>query len=88
MPRRLGYARDEDSRDDLARYRAFYEHEFGQMINFQETADKCAKSHVVESIFIVTSNAVSRLEIGRKFIRIALGHGIEALDVLALDGGE
>ncbi|RYC80709.1 hypothetical protein BFJ63_vAg16406 [Fusarium oxysporum f. sp. narcissi] len=75
-------AESEDSPETLERYRAYYNTELGKALKWQGDWKFTEKSHIAEAIWIATLSHHNRLEICRKFVQVAVGSGIEALDVL------
>ncbi|KAK7415181.1 hypothetical protein QQZ08_012427, partial [Neonectria magnoliae] len=72
----------EDSPETLERYRAYYNTELGKALKWQGDWKFTEKSHITEAIWIATLSYPNRLEICRKFVQVAMGGDIEALDIL------
>ncbi|KAL1857459.1 hypothetical protein VTK73DRAFT_8082 [Phialemonium thermophilum] len=75
-------ADSEDSPATLARYREFYNWEMGKALQQNEDWKFTKKSHIAEAMWIAALSSRNRLEICRKFVQVALGEDIKALDVL------
>ncbi|TFB06008.1 hypothetical protein CCMA1212_001428 [Trichoderma ghanense] len=72
----------EDSPETLQRYRAHYNAELGKALKWQGDWKLTENSHITEAIWIAMLHPMNRMEICRKFVQVALGDGIKALDVL------
>ncbi|PTB65132.1 hypothetical protein BBK36DRAFT_1122360 [Trichoderma citrinoviride] len=72
----------EDSPEALHRYRAHYNAEIGKALKWQGDWKLTENSHIAEAIWISMLYPMNRMEICRKFVQVALGDGIQALDVL------
>ncbi|KAH7264790.1 kinase-like domain-containing protein [Fusarium redolens] len=78
----------EDSPDDLQRYRAHYNKEMCKELSGQGDCALTKDSHIAEAVFIAAFSSMSRLEICRKFVEVALNlHKEDSLGVL-LEIGE
>ncbi|KAH8662782.1 kinase-like domain-containing protein [Ilyonectria robusta] len=75
-------ADSEDTPETLERYRAYYNTELGKALKWQGDWKFTEKSHIAEAIWIATLSHHNRLEICRRFVQVAAGSDIEALDVL------
>ncbi|KAH6982304.1 hypothetical protein BKA56DRAFT_720763 [Ilyonectria sp. MPI-CAGE-AT-0026] len=75
-------AESEDSPETLERYRAYYNTELGKALKWQGDWKFTERSHIAEAIWIATLHHLNRLEICRKFIQVAMGGDINALDIL------
>lgn len=75
-------AETEDSPETLGRYRAYYNTELGKALKWQGGWQLTEKSHMMEAIWIAALHQHNRLEICRKFVQVAVGDSVEALDVL------
>ncbi|KAF5018595.1 hypothetical protein F66182_9424 [Fusarium sp. NRRL 66182] len=75
-------AESEDSPETLERYRAYYNTKLGKALNWQGDWKFTERSHIAEAIWIAMLRHHNRLEICRKFVQVAVGGDIEALDVL------
>ncbi|KAL7804899.1 kinase-like domain-containing protein [Trichoderma aethiopicum] len=75
-------ADSEDSPETLQRYRAHYNAEMGKALQWQGDWKLTEKSHITEAVWIAMLHPMNRMEICRKFVQVALGDDIKALDVL------
>ncbi|KAI0378221.1 kinase-like domain-containing protein [Hypomontagnella monticulosa] len=62
----------EDSPETLERYRAYYNGELGKELNEEGDWQFTKKSHITEAVWIAAFGSHNRLEICRKFVRVAL----------------
>ncbi|KAK1241853.1 hypothetical protein MKX07_007676 [Trichoderma sp. CBMAI-0711] len=72
----------EDSPETLQRYRSHYNAEMGKALKWQGDWKLTEKSHIAEAIWIAMLHPMNHMENCRKFVQVALGDDIKALDVL------
>ncbi|KAK1765059.1 hypothetical protein QBC33DRAFT_180550 [Phialemonium atrogriseum] len=75
-------AESEDSPVTLERYRAYYNTDLGKALKWQGDWNSTDKSHMAEAIWIAALRRHNRLEICRKFVQVAAGDDIKALDIV------
>jgi aminoglycoside phosphotransferase (APT) family kinase protein len=75
-------ADSEDSPAALERYRAYYNAELGKALRWRQDWRFTEMSHVVEAVWNAVMSPLSRREICRKFVQVAVGEDVDALDVM------
>lgn len=72
----------ENSPEELERYREFYNQAIGAALEWKGDWGYTKKSQIREAVWIAALNTPNRLEICRQMVQVAMGVGVDAMDVL------